>query len=362
MQPPQSSSSQWSYPQQPQPTGYDPPSSPYPQYPAHPPSYPMPPSQAPIPPYPGQPPSYPPYSPPPYAPPQPPTSPYSRGVLWLFIGSYAIFWLLSFAGSNIGVDLCLGLIVSVLILDVRGFVALQGAIGWSRASGGKKFLIALLCFFLSPFWLGVYLVRTLLAYRRLPVIRSARKPTAALVIGSMAALFGIFLSLASAASPSSTVQTTSNSTASLAPLQLTATPTLKSQAATQPTVMPTSRPTLHPTQAVQPTPHQQVAAPTPKPTPRPAAPTPVPTQPPAARPTSPPVTGVNGNPWGYDFNQGNIITNPPQTFCNYFACINNFWNGVGYVNECQDGMYSLSGGIRGDCSHHGGMLRPLYSH
>lgn len=83
---------------------------------------------------------------------------------------------------------------------------------------------------------------------------------------------------------------------------------------------------------------------------------------PVPTPTPKPVTGVNGNPWGYNFTLGNYIYNPPAAFCTYFACINNFDNGVGYVNECNDGMYSQSGGIRGDCSYHGGEERPLYSH
>lgn len=80
-------------------------------------------------------------------------------------------------------------------------------------------------------------------------------------------------------------------------------------------------------------------------------------------PTSAPShTGVNGNPWGYDFSSGKLIYNPPSNFCDYFACISNFWNGSGFVNECNDGSYSKSGGIRGDCSYHGGEARPLYSH
>ncbi len=106
-----------------------------------------------------------------------------------------------------------------------------------------------------------------------------------------------------------------------------------------PTHTPTSRPT---------------ATPTPKPTAKPTAkPTPRPTQKP---------TGVNGNPWGYDFTPGNLIYHPPAAFCDYFACISTFWNGQGYVMECQDGMYSKSGGRSGSCSHHGGNWRPLYSH
>ncbi len=108
-----------------------------------------------------------------------------------------------------------------------------------------------------------------------------------------------------------------------------------------------------------PTPTQK---PTPTPTPRPTiAPThqPQPTQPPH---TPTPCPGINCNPWGYNFTPGNYITSPPSTFCNYFSCIASFWNGHGYVEECQDTTYSLSGGIQGSCSHHGGNLRPLYSH
>jgi hypothetical protein len=59
---------------------------------------------------------------------------------------------------------------------------------------------------------------------------------------------------------------------------------------------------------------------------------------------------------------GSLISAPPGNFCAYFACIGNFWNGRGYVEECQDGMFSKSGGIQGSCSYHGGNQRPLYSH
>ena len=36
--------------------------------------------------------------------------------------------------------------------------------------------------------------------------------------------------------------------------------------------------------------------------------------------------------------------------------------GTGYVMQCADDMFSLSGGHSGSCSHHGGNKRPLYSH
>ena len=120
---------------------------------------------------------------------------------------------------------------------------------------------------------------------------------------------------------------------------------------------------FHATQVIAPT-----DTPTPKPTPtatKAPPPTPIatqaPTQPPAPTPTSPP-TGVNGNPWGYDFNPGNVIYNPPSAFCSYFTCIASFWNGKGYVVACSDGMYSKSGGRGGSCSRHGGDAQVVYSH
>lgn len=95
--------------------------------------------------------------------------------------------------------------------------------------------------------------------------------------------------------------------------------------------------------------------------PRPTAtpkPKPQPTATPKPKPTCIP-GAVNCNPWGYNFTSGNYIYSPPGSFCSYFSCINNFWNGVGYVMECQDGMYSKSGGRSGSCSYHGGNWRPL---
>jgi hypothetical protein len=103
-----------------------------------------------------------------------------------------------------------------------------------------------------------------------------------------------------------------------------------------PTPTPTPQPTIAPTQAVQPT------------------------QPPT--PTPPACRAVNGNPWCYNFSPGNLIYNPPSNFCDYFGCIASFGNGSGYVVECQDTLYSSSGGMQGACSHHGGVMRPLYAH
>ncbi len=139
----------------------------------------------------------------------------------------------------------------------------------------------------------------------------------------------------------------------------TSVPTQVAVATSAPTHQATPQPTMQPTH--QPTP---TIAPTHQPTPvLTQPPTPVPTPKPTPKPSpTPTCQAVNNNPWCYNFSPGTYIYNPPVAFCVYFACIASFWNGHGYVNECQDGDFSLSGGIRGDCSHHGGEWRPLYSH
>lgn len=99
------------------------------------------------------------------------------------------------------------------------------------------------------------------------------------------------------------------------------------------------------------TPVAQTPTPTdvPTPTPIPATPTPLPDS--------------IANPWGYDFAApGTFITAPPANFCIYFSCITNFRNGQGYVVECHDGAFSLTGGVTGSCADHNGDLRPLYFH
>lgn len=90
-------------------------------------------------------------------------------------------------------------------------------------------------------------------------------------------------------------------------------------------------------------------------------------QPVAAPPIRPTATqtirsdGSPTNPWGYNFTCCQLIYSPPSNFCSYFACIDNFWNGVGSVIQCTDGMFSQSGGRSGSCSHHGGNGRALYA-
>jgi len=87
--------------------------------------------------------------------------------------------------------------------------------------------------------------------------------------------------------------------------------------------------------------------------------TPVPTPAPAPVAPVPNLCGAPANPWGYNFCSGATISAPPASFCNYFSCIANFWNGRGSVMQCSDLMFSLSGGIRGSCSYHGGNYRYL---
>ncbi len=70
--------------------------------------------------------------------------------------------------------------------------------------------------------------------------------------------------------------------------------------------------------------------------------------------------GAPANPYGYNYcGTGSMKPSPPADICNYFSCIPNFDNGTGYMEECQDGMVSMSGGLRGACSHHGGEQTPV---
>ena len=145
------------------------------------------------------------------------------------------------------------------------------------------------------------------------------------------------------ASPTTTTQLTPTATTA-AILAIQTTPT--HQPTSQPTVQSTQKPTPKPTQATpHPTPTQQQVTP---------------------KPTQPACQAVNNNPWCYSFTGSVLIYVPPSGFCNYFNCIPTFYAsddpGDGYIIECQDTTYSQSGGESGACSHHGGELRPLYSH
>jgi hypothetical protein len=155
--------------------------------------------------------------------------------------------------------------------------------------------------------------------------------------------------------------------------------------ASSPTPTSVSSPTATETPQNTPTPTQQpinvpqpvnTLPPTPTPSPT-ATPTPPPTTGPTPSPTvvpdpttiptaTPTMTSGNDvaptNPWGYDFNPGQTISNPPTLFCNYFTCANNFQAGQGYIVKCSDGLYSLTGGLANVCIDDGGFLRTLYAH
>ena len=46
--------------------------------------------------------------------------------------------------------------------------------------------------------------------------------------------------------------------------------------------------------------------------------------------------------------------------CSYFRCIDNFPDGHGYMVECDDRKFSMSGGIDGACSDNGGVAETAY--
>jgi hypothetical protein len=102
---------------------------------------------------------------------------------------------------------------------------------------------------------------------------------------------------------------------------------------------------------------KQIPTPTPVPTVAPvqqATPTPTPTE----------QRGVNNNPWGYNFDPGQLIYNPPAQFCFYFRCAWDFYSqwASGYVVECNNGSFSRTGGTRFACAGDDGVKRTLYAH
>ena len=107
-------------------------------------------------------------------------------------------------------------------------------------------------------------------------------------------------------------------------------------------------------------PPRTTAAPTPT-TQSPEPPPPATTRAPATQAAQQKSTcGAPSNPYGYNFcGNGGYITSPASDVCSYFNCIDNFSNGRGYMVECNDGTYSMSGGIRGACSYHHGEDRPV---
>jgi hypothetical protein len=82
-----------------------------------------------------------------------------------------------------------------------------------------------------------------------------------------------------------------------------------------------------------------------------------------SRPDEPaPEPGAFGNPWGFDFERGKLIKDPPAGFCDFFACVDRFWSDArGHVVQCHDGSFSQSTGRRA-CADYEGYWRTLYRH
>jgi hypothetical protein len=270
------------------------------------------------------------------------TKPYSNLVFLILVLTCLLsFVLIGVAGF--GASLLLGVLVSTLIMDWQGFTTLQGWIHWQQFSGKKRALLFCLYLFCFEVMLVIYFARTALRFFS-PSQQGltgpgyqppkTRKVAIGFIAGACIASLGLCTTVA--AQPS------------------TGAPSVAQHTVTA-TVVPTHQST--------PSHRQPTVAPTPKPRPTPTpVPTPAPTQPPA--PTQAPAsTGVNGNPWGYDFNSGNLIYDPNPDFCDYFSCVSTFWKDTnGYVVECVNGEYSHSGGVSGSCSRDGGVAATLYSH
>jgi hypothetical protein len=311
----------------------------------------------------------------PSQPPNKTSSLYEKEIVFTLIGLYLAFWFFVFVSvaysqnrfavflGNLGISLFWGVLVSVFIMDWRGFFTINGWIHWQKGKGVKYPLLGLLCFIVSPILLGIYFVRVFLVQnpstqlapaRRGSMPATSRRPRVGLTVGAIVALCTLFLYTAGNA-PDTALENTSIVSSPVSPAA-----TFPATIYPTPIVTPTAiKPAIVPTKAPTPTP---TLAPTPIPT---LVPTSVPTQTPVPtpHPTQAPITGVNGNPWGYNFQPGDLIYNPPANFCDYFNCIANFWKSTnGYIDECNDATYSHLGGRFRACSRHGGEMRPLYAH
>jgi hypothetical protein len=174
------------------------------------------------------------------------------------------------------------------------------------------------------------------------------------VAGGLGALLGPPKNASSNSAVGDTPSTSATATAATQQTSPAPTPTQPVVAATTTHAAPVVTHTVSPATHSTPPPKS-----TPPPTPQP---TPKPTPKPSPTPTPKPVNlcGAPSNPFGYNFCSGPLIYAPAAGVCAYFACIPNFPKGKGYMVECNDGMYSMSGGRSGACSYHQGEFRPVY--
>jgi hypothetical protein len=260
--------------------------------------------------------------------------------LWIFLLPIASLTSggVSVVVGRIGTCLFIGVLATAAWLDWRGLVSMRGLIDWSKIHGWARFLLGLVLVLVVEFVLGIYLVRAAyMTWRTRPGPQAAPLPAASSITQRMRtsaagfAVLGVVFACAFAfyslgnvgATPDSQPPATSQSNANTGGNQGAQNTVIASTATSTATIAPTA----------------------------------VPTKAPTATHCADPC-----NPWGYNFVRGNVIRDPPAEFCNYFDCIPSFWNGSGYVMECRDAMYSLSGGRSGSCSRHGGDWRILYSH
>lgn len=260
--------------------------------------------------------------------------------------------------------------VGLLVWDGRNVVTLFGALDWrsmpwwERVTGGAVCLLAFPTFYL--------LLATARHFRAVGKTRSGyvrqlghnlHASSGLARVGLVAATLALVIvfcssttmvmALAPALPQSAAAQRTQVNrplTTSGAPVRVAPTQTQALASSALPTATATPTATAVPTATATTVPPTPTPKPRPTATPRPPAPT-----------ATPKPTGVNGNPWGYNFSCCNYIYSPPSDFCGqYFTCIPSFWTSTnGYVEECQDGTYSHSGGRSGSCSYHGGNLRAL---
>lgn len=133
--------------------------------------------------------------------------------------------------------------------------------------------------------------------------------------------------------------------------------------ATSPVATPMTTATVQTTGQQPTTVPIQISPPTATAVPAPLPPTAISPPPPATATAAPKYPAVGGNPYGYTLvNTGKLIYSPPGDICNYLNCIASFWQHTnGYVDECTDGTFSHSGGVKGACSQHGGEQQPLFA-
>ncbi|MFU8851478.1 hypothetical protein ACNAW0_10905 [Micromonospora sp. SL1-18] len=80
----------------------------------------------------------------------------------------------------------------------------------------------------------------------------------------------------------------------------------------------------------------------------------------APSPTEPDRCGAPANPYGYNYCGGSsYVYDPAPDVCSWFACVENLWDGNGYLVQCEDGLISRTGMKRGPCAEHEGTRRPV---